>query len=164
MSVASSPSRLIREGEILPRLILSGSDGPRHVPAPGGKALLLIFAHPGECEDCAIYLSELSEVVGDLQDWGTNLLWVVPGDEVAEVRPLPVLGDEDDAGRRRLGVGADDAAVILADRWGEVMEAATFGPDHRLPTPRQLVESAKIVDISCGECNVPGDEWRLDDA
>ncbi len=43
-------------------------------------------------------------------------------------------------------------------------EVATFGDDHGFPLPSQLVESAKIVDLSCGECNVPGPEWRQDDA
>jgi len=47
----------------------------------------------------------------------------------------------------------------LADRWGEVFEAATVGADHGFPPAGQLVESAKIVDLSCGECNVPGPEW-----
>jgi hypothetical protein len=67
--------------------------------------------------------------------------------------------DLDDDGRRKLGVRSDEAAVVLADRWGEVFEAATFDADHDFPTSRQLIESAKILDLSCGECNVPGKEW-----
>ena len=72
--------------------------------------------------------------------------------------------DADGAARARLGLPPDDAAVLLTDRWGEVFEVATFDRQHDFPLPRQLVESSKIVDISCGECNVPAPEWRQPDA
>jgi len=122
--------------------------------------MLLVFAHPGPCTDCATYLDEISQVVDDLRSWGTRLVGVLPDGEDASPCPFPLLSDQSDEGRRRLGIGADEAAVILTDRWGEVFEVAAYGRDHDLPLPRQLIESAKIVDLTCGECNVPGPEWR----
>lgn len=151
---------LIRAGQVLPRLPLVHADGAPAPLVPSSQALLLVFAHPGPCTSCAGYLDEVAGVVDDLRSWGTRILGVVQGGEDAAPGHLQVLRDQDGEGRRRLGVGADEAAVILTDRWGEVFEAAAYGRDHDLPQPHQLVESAKIVDLTCGECNVPGPEWR----
>lgn len=154
--------RRISEGELLPRLTLAGPEGPRNTPWPGNLATVVVLVHPDACPECAAYLGEVGGAVVDLRSWGTQVVGVTSG-------PLPddlaflVLGDQDGGGRRRLGILDDEAAVLLADRWGEVMEVATFGADHGFPLPRQLVESAKIVDVSCGECNVPGPEWGADD-
>ncbi len=156
---ATAP-KLIRAGSILPRLDLAGGEGGRTALLPSSQALLLVFAHPGRCTECASYLDEISGVVDDLRSWGTRLVGVLPDDEDGEPGPFPLLRDQGDEGRRRLGIGAAEAAVILTDRWGEVFEVATYDSSHDLPLPRQLIESAKIVDLTCGECNVPGPEWR----
>ena len=152
--------RLISVGDILPRLSLAGPAGIRHAVGPGATAPLLLFVHPAPCPACDDYLAGVAVVVDDLASWATRVVAVAPGAGVEEAGPFPVLGDQDGAARRRLGIGDDEAAVLLADRWGEVFEVAAFGPDHGFPLPRQLVESAKIVDLSCGECNVPSPEWR----
>jgi len=73
--------------------------------------------------------------------------------------PFPLLRDDGGVTRQRLGIGGREAAVILADRWGEVFEATTVDDDHGFPPAGQLVESAKIVDLGCGECNAPSPEW-----
>ncbi len=156
---ATAP-KLIQAGSILPRLSFAGVDGSPTALLPSSQALLLVFTHAGPCSGCASYLGEISGVVDDLRSWGTRLIGVLPDGEDAAPGPFPVLRDRGDEGRRRLGIGADEAAVILTDRWGEVFEVAAYGRDHDLPLPRQLIESAKIVDLTCGECNVPGPEWR----
>ena len=149
---------MIQTGQILPRLRLDGPDGSRNVPGPGNQSSLLVLLHPEPCGSCADYLSELADAVDDLRQWATSLVVVAPNG--SEVGRIPVLGDDGGDARRQLGIGQDEAAVILADRWGEAFEVATFGADHGFPLPSQLVESAKILDLSCGECNVPGVEWR----
>jgi hypothetical protein len=162
--MSGTTRQLIKEREILPRLTLPRIDGGGQVSLPGQQASLLVFAHPDPCDECARYLDELAGSVDDLRGWATRLLAVTGADgDDADDHPFPLLRDEDGAARRRIGLGGDEAAVILADRWGEVFEVATFGPDHGFPLPRELVESAKIVDLSCGECNVPGPEWRTDE-
>src|SRR5688572_23400693 len=133
--MSADTRRFVRKGDILPTVVRSGGDSNR--------STLLVLPHPEQCAPCAAYLDELEEIRPDLQEWATR---------------LQVL-DHHEA-RQRLGVGDDEAAVILADRWGEVFESASIGFDHDLPLPRQLVESAKILDVSCGECNVPGPEWQ----
>jgi len=158
--VTATVRKLIQAGSILPPLDLTGGDGSRAVLIPSSQALLLVFAHPGPCSRCASYLDEISGAVDDLRSWGTRPIGVLPDGEDPAPGPFPVLRDEGDEGRRRLGIGADEAAVLLTDRWGEVFEVAAYGRDHDLPLPRQLIESAKIVDLTCGECNVPGPEWR----
>lgn len=158
--MTASTGKLIQAGAILPRFDLTGADGTRATLLPSSQALLLVFVHSGPCSRCVSYLNEISGTVEDLRSWGTRLVGVVPESEDAAPGPFPVLRDEGDEGRRRLGVGAAEAAVILTDRWGEVFEVAAYGSDHGLPLPRQLIESAKIVDLTCGECNVPGPEWR----
>ncbi len=152
---------LIRQGEILPHLTLSGPGGAPSVPWPGRHATILVVAHPGPCAGCTRYLDELSGSITDLQEWATRLLGV--RSQCDEGHPFPLLGDVDGTARQRLGIKDGQAAVILADRWGEVVEAAAVGADHAFPLPHQLVESAKIVDLSCGECNVPSEEWRAVD-
>ncbi len=150
---------LVQQGDILPQLSLARPGGTLRLPGSGNRSTLLVVVHP-RCARCASYLSEIADIVADLRDWGTSLIGVVPGSGSPAAQIFPVLGDEEDAARLRLGIGGDQAAVILADRWGEVFEVATFGVEHGFPLPRQLVESAKIVDLSCGECNVAGPEWR----
>ena len=157
--MAGTTHKLISAGDLLPRLTLEGGDGPRNAPWPGQLATLLVLVHPDGCPACADYLGEVGDAVDDLRSWGTQVVGVTPG-PLPDHLPFLVLGDEDNSGRRRLGIADDEAAVLLADRWGEVFEVAAFGGDHGFPLPRQLVESAKIVDVSCGECNVPGPEWR----
>ena len=155
--------QLVKEREVLPRLTLPRADGGGKMTLTGQQSSLLVFVHPDPCSDCAAYLGELAGSVDDLRGWATRLLVVAAGGGVGD-QPFPVLRDADGNARRRLGIGDEEAAVLLTDQWGEVFEVATFGPDHGFPLPRELVESAKIVDLSCGECNVPGPEWRQDDA
>ncbi len=152
--------KLIQAGSILPPLDLTDGDGSRTALLPSPQALLLVFAHPGPCSRCASYLGEVSGAVDDLRSWGTRLIGVLPDGENVAPLSFPVLRDQGEEARRRLGIGAAEAAVILTDRWGEVFEVATYDSSHDLPLPRQLIESAKIVDLTCGECNVPGPEWR----
>ncbi len=144
----------------MPRLTLPRADGDGDVTLTGKQASLLVFVHREPCDECARYLGELHGSVDDLRGWGTRLLAVTGADDDAGDHPFPLLRDEDGAARRRLGIGDDEAAVLVADQWGEVFEVATFSSDHGFPLPGALVESAKIVDLSCGECNVPGPEWR----
>jgi len=151
---------VISRADLLPPLTLAGPDGPWRVPGPGTLASALVFVHPGRCGPCTGYLAELDSIVDDIRSWGTQLL-AVAVDGLDDRHRFAVLLDEGGVARRRLGIGVD-AAVILADRWGEVMEATTIGPGHEFPLASQLVESAKIVDLSCGECNVPGPEWRAE--
>ena len=150
---------LVQAGQMLPRVKLDGAGGPRPLSGPGHQSVLVVYLHPEPCRACADYLHEVADCVDDLRQWATSPVAVVPSSSQLEAGPFPLLHDDDEA-RRQLGIGRDEAAVILADRWGEVVEVATFGQDHVFPLPRQLVESAKILDLSCGECNVPSAEWR----
>jgi len=160
--VTNDPRHLIRVGEMLPRLALTGADGAAAPPLPATQASLLVLVHPG-CPECTTYLREVAEVVDDLRSWATRVLGVGTAAAPDPHLPFPLLGDEGGATRDRLGVGEGEAAVVLVDRWGEVFEAAAFGDDHGFPPAGQLVESAKIVDLSCGECNVPSPEWLAHD-
>ena len=153
----------IRQREVLPRLSLPCADGNGKMALTGQQSSLLVFVHPDPCDDCAAYLGELAGAVDDLRAWATRLMVVAGKADVGD-QPFPVLRDDDGAARHRIGIGDENAAVLLTDRWGEVFEVATFGPAHGFPLRRELVESAKIVDLSCGECNVPGPEWLEADA
>ncbi len=156
---ANVTQTLVQAGQILPRVKLDGPDGPRPLSRPGNQSVLVVYLHPEPCEPCASYLGEVADTLGDLREWATAPVAVAPPAHWLEDPGFPLLHDDEEA-RRQLGIGTDEAAVILADRWGEVVEVATVGDDHGFPLPRQLVESAKILDLSCGECNVPGAEWR----
>ena len=156
---ANLTQTLVHAGQILPRVTLDGADGPRLLARAGNRSVLVVYLHPEPCEPCAGYLAEVADALAELREWATAPVGVVPPAHGLDDPGFPLLHDDGEA-RRQLGIGTDEAAVILADRWGEVVEVATVGADHGFPLPRQLVESAKILDLSCGECNVPGAEWR----
>jgi hypothetical protein len=105
-----------------------------------------------------------------LREWATRALIIVvaPRDVPAWTESVAsgvlLLADEAGAGRARLGVGNDEAAVLQADRWGAVYEVRLAdsvddaGHDN-LPSPAELVALAKFIDIQCPECEVPSKEW-----
>ena len=150
---------LVQPGQMMPRVRLDGPAGSRHLTGSGTRSTLLVFLHPEPCDQCRAFLDEVTGCTGALKEWATSLVAVVPPGTEAADRGFPVLHDDGEA-RGQLGIGRDEAAVLLADRWGEVVEVAAISGDHRFPLPGQLVESAKILDLSCGECNVPAAEWR----
>lgn len=133
-------------------------------------ASVVFVPHAGGCEGCTRYLDELGAAVEGLREWATRAVVLVAARAAGAGSATPagpagvsMLADDRDAERTRLGVGADQAAVIQADRWGAVylVEAVGRGAgDHALlPAGRDLTALAQFIDIQCPECGVPSKEW-----
>jgi hypothetical protein len=115
-----------------------------------GRTTVLVSVHSSGCDGCRRYLDELGPSSPEFRDWDARLLIVVPGGENAAEQLRPpfgtVLADKD-----RHVSSPDDAAVIVADRYGHIYDLCRAGAGHRLPPPRQLEEWLKFLGTQCPE-------------
>jgi hypothetical protein len=169
-SPAHHRPRLIAAGESLPQSCFPLVAAPGTVVWSQGRMASVIFVpHRDPCLECRAYALQLAGAVGGLEEWGSRLLLLAPSAAEAAFATagagsgILLLDDADGAGRTALGLAEDQAAVVQADRWGAVYEAAAVGRPavHAadLPTPEELVAMAKFIDIQCPECGVPSKEW-----
>jgi hypothetical protein len=54
----------------------------------------------------------------------------------------------------------EEAALVIADEWGEVYSVADAGTGHRFPTPPEIIEWVRFLAIQCPECEGPEGEWK----
>ena len=155
----------LRVGGTLPRFSFARLDGPGRVTWTQGPMATVVFVpHLVSCPDCHGYLAELGASASGLQEWATRAV-VLAGPGWVQQAPAGVLILDDTAGHGRtaLGLGAAQAAVLQADRWGAIYQAEFIGADQShdtLPAASELANLAKYIDIQCPECGVPSQEWR----
>ena len=124
---------------------------PARTPTPLrpniGRTTVLVSIHAAACQDCRRYLEELAGSSSEFYLWDARLLIVVPG-IAAQLRPGfgQVLADE--AGQI---AAPGQAAVLVADRYGQIFDAVYAGAGHNLPAPRQLEEWLKFLGTLCPE-------------
>lgn len=161
-------SAAVSVGERLPAVALETVDGQlvdlhrtRH------ETSVLVFPHP-RCDACSGYVARLAALADRLDAWGGRVLPVVPA--AAQAQDLYqqagslVLVDAD--GRCRAGVGlpAEAAAVVVADRFGTVYRSVLEGDDHELIEPDELFEEIRYMGSQCPECGVPDEPLRGEEA
>lgn len=172
-AAASEP--LLRPGDRLPPLTLEATGGRSiHLRAPSRDASVLVFPHSAECEDCRAYLRALSDEADELRQWYGRILAVLPPCPAAESAAsngeardrslaFPVLMDTSGEARERCGVAPGEAAILIADRYGEVYEATGAGAEHAFPSVRDVESWLRFLATQCPECGVidePGfGEW-----
>lgn len=155
---------LLAAGASLPRLTFDRLGAPGQVTWSQGPLASVVFVpHPGGCAGCGQYLAELTAAAPGLGEWASRIL-VLAGEGWSSPEPVgvAVLDDADGKGRSQIGLGAADAAVLQADRWGAVYQAEVVRPDGDhgvLPRAGELIGMAKYIDIQCPECGVPSREW-----
>jgi hypothetical protein len=144
-----SPKLLV--AEFLPDIQLPSS--PDGIPVPlrpaAGHTIVLFGMHSAACQGCRQYLDELSSSSAEFEAWDARLTIVVPGlRAVQQFAPGfgTVLVDPD----CRLS-SPQNAAIIIADRYGQVFEACHAGAGHRFPAPRQIEEWLKFLGTLCPE-------------
>lgn len=93
--------------------------------AAKGRTTVLVKLHSAECEGCRHYLDQLAASAAEFEVWGASLV-VAPGP-------------------------SDDAAVIVADQYGQIYDAVYTGGGHQFPAPRQLEEWLKFLGTLCPE-------------
>ena len=147
--------------DLLPGMTLADSRrGTTVAWCRSGDASVVVLPHTGPCDACQAYLGRLADVTDELASWGARPLLVAPPDGGAPADlPFPVLDDPGGVARSRCGVGPDEAAVVMADRWGAVVESVATGPDHAFPDPDVLVRRAMNLGIACPECGVADGGW-----
>ena len=162
MSTATIP----REGLLLPAFELPRSDGGtlRLRSYRGRRSLALLFTHAPPCPACRAYLSSALDRYAAYADEGAEVIAVVPGDAaaVSELRhelalPFPVAVDTAGSAFGRYGLTPGrDAAVMVADRYGEPRLWSVAGPDHTLPAHADLLAELRYLALTCaGGCTTP---------
>ena len=129
------------------------------------RSRVVFFTHPGACGDCARLAAGLLETRDALRRSDSDL-WFV-GDSVPPVTTTAddvrrVTGDAERGLRTRAGVSEDGAWLIVADRWGQVWQAAAADDRHTLATPADALETAWFIAVQCPECETldqPTDDW-----
>ncbi len=123
-------------------------------------ARLVFFPHPGADGECAAYVRRHAGAARDLADWDARTIAVVSAgeDEAGAAlqegaRGVTVLVDRPgDAGARaRAGVSAQSAAILIADRFGEIWHGYDFGGGHAFPDVRELEAWLRYLGTMCPE-------------
>jgi peroxiredoxin len=157
-----------RDGLLLPDFTLprAGGGAPLRPRAYRGKrSLALIFTHGPECPHCRTYLTGALDQYAAYAEESAEVIAVMAGDEITagEARrelglPFPVLADADGAAFARYGLTAGrDAAVLVADRYGEPRLWSVAGPGHDLPAHTALLAELRYLALTCagGACSTP---------
>ncbi|MCW5981833.1 MAG: hypothetical protein KIT09_27355 [Bryobacteraceae bacterium] len=137
--------------EFLPDIELPATLGgtPVQVRGSGGKTSVLFAIHGVRCGDCQEYIDQLARIAGGFEVWDAQLLVLAPAplEEAARLRSFgTILADED--GRL---AASGSAAVIVADRYGQIFHAASCGASHNLPSAREIEEWLKYLGTLCPE-------------
>lgn len=158
----------ISVGERLPAVTLEPVAGqPLDLRRTPHESSVLVFVHPG-CGDCRAYLEGLEGWAERLRAWGGQVLVVVESRAAARtmtrVVSSTVLCDPDGGARVGTGLAADEAAVIVADKFGTVYRVVSTGGGHDLPEPGELLEEIRYLGSQCPECGVPDDPLSGEEA
>lgn len=133
--------------------------------APARGSLVVVF--PADVVNGESYLGGLAAEESELRVWDGRLLVVLPaGVEPSAVVPidasdaLTILIDTDGDARRRCGVAEGEAAVFIADRWGQIYRVVRAAKDDGLPPPREIRDWLRFLATQCPECGVPDEPVR----
>jgi hypothetical protein len=114
----------------------------------GDRSVLIVMIHPG-CSDCAAWVEKLAAQKDEIGSWKGDVRLVE--DRAAERSyPFRVLADSEKQLGQALKLAAP--AVIVADQWGEIHEAAEAGEEHRFLPIESAVEWVRHLATSCPEC------------
>lgn len=139
-----SRSDLINPPRMLPDIALPDQTGAaRRVRANGDRSVLLVLIHGG-CEECRAWVAKLAEKRNEIATWKGEVRVVARG---AAEHPFPVLLDPD--ARLAALVGVAVPAVVIADQWGGIHEAAE---GHAFIPIESAVEWIRYLATECPEC------------
>ncbi|HWV57033.1 MAG TPA: hypothetical protein VNZ57_06125 [Longimicrobiales bacterium] len=182
MDARTQPPAL-RTGSRLPVITLTSVASGRPVslrePAAGAPAILALPPRP---ERFAEYARTFASKRQGYTYWAGRPIVIISGDldnatktaaeiglaDTAEgqIGETTVLIDAAGSLRRKWGLADEEAAVIVADRWGEVYSVARASDPDDLPGTGAVDEWLRFIATQCPECGVidePGlGEWRAD--
>jgi len=151
-------------GDMLPHFVLPAVGGGQVSSADfKGKKNLVIYLFDPECPPCVGFLDRLTQITALARELNAEILTI--GGESAQalaVRlgdkrpPFPVLGDE--SGKTLGSFGTEAAALLVADRFGEIRERVDAQADS-LPDLDRVLDLLSLVEMECPECGVP--TWEI---
>ncbi|HEX6937876.1 MAG TPA: hypothetical protein VF158_00585 [Longimicrobiales bacterium] len=153
-------------GDRLPPLVLPrAADGVSVAwRAPQRGAPVVVFVSPaGAARD---YVAGLAGAEPELRVWNGRLIAVLPVGADTAFLPaeaaagVTVLSDPEGEAHRRCGVGEREAALFIADRWGQIYLAERAPDESRLPGVDQIEEWLRYLATQCPECGVPDEPGR----
>jgi peroxiredoxin len=136
----------------------------------GKRNLVLFFVHSG-CQKCRDMLGELAQAYREVLSQEAEVLAVLPASpgEAARLKqqlslPFPLLADEKGEVFRRYGAADSNdkpsAAVVVADRFGEIYAFSLATAEHRLMPVKEIIDFFAFISIQCPECGAP--EWPVE--
>lgn len=149
---------LVRPGALLPTPAPKPLAGIRNW-RQARDASVIYFPHALPCDGCLITMRELVDAAAQLDLWAARPVFVLR--DAPEALGLPAsLGrfvalDPAGRARRACGLTDDGAAVVIADRFGEVWESEAVGDDHAGPTHEQVISTVRYIAVQCPECATP---------
>ena len=126
----------------------------------------VLFAHPGTCASCASYGTQLIALRDRFALWDGDV-WLV-GDSVARLAEhtsddqVRIASDPTRRAHQRCRLPQQHAAVVVADRWGQIWQIAISGDNHALPDPTDLCVTTQFIAVQCPECDTldqPVSDW-----
>ena len=154
---APGDSARLRPGDRLPSLPGSTrieGTGLGHRAGPR----VVVTLHHAACDDCIRYATGLVPVLDQVRGWGGDIVVVAPGPSDVEAPRLTRAGVTLVRDTERVLAG--EAAVLIADEWGEVFFASEPGDGHSGPSAEEVLEWVKFIAIQCPECEGPEGLWR----
>lgn len=151
-------SLLPREGMLIPGFALPRADGRelRVRGYRGRRSLLLAFVCDAACARCGRFLANALERYAEYADAGAEVLAIIPGnvDSARSLQhtlalPFPVLADEGRTVATRYGLNPGEAAVLVADRYGEPRIWQRGGSSHTLPPHAPLLAELRYLSLTC---------------
>ena len=114
----------------------------------GDRSVLIVMIHP-DCSDCATWVEKLAAQKDEIGSWKGDVR-LVESRGTERSYPFSVLVDPE----QRVGQAVKLAppAVIVADQWGEIHEAAEAGDEHRFLPIESAVEWIRHLATTCPEC------------
>jgi hypothetical protein len=136
--------------------------------SPDALVLLLL---PEDGPASRVTVEALADRAEAIEHWYAHILVVAgPPEHAAEIAShtrgkLTVIADPDRATFERIGIAAGNAALVIADRYGQIYELAEATAATEIPSTDEIEEWTKFLATQCPECGVidePGyGEWAL---
>ena len=158
-------AQTLKRGVRLPSIALASAEGAR-VPVRGHRGPVVVFVpHAPDCAGCLAYVRDLAASADAIAEWGASIR-VIADANAAQAKALGaaagnrirVLLDPERVLAARVAAG--EAAVLVADEWGEIYFTAEAAAAHDLPAADEIVQWARFVAVQCPECEQPEGEWR----
>lgn len=158
-------------GRLPPLVLPRAGDGVRVAwrASQRGAPVVVFLA---DLESGRGYVRKLQDREAELRVWSGRPMVVLPvGAGGGEGAPgslgdgVELLADPDGEAHRRCEVGKGEAALFIADRWGQVYLAERAPSESDLPDVGEIEEWMRYLSTQCPECGVPDEpgrgEWEV---